>query len=166
MRLKLIWPSTVALTLSLAACVADSRDHNREFLAFGTVVSLSLYDVDGARAASTFALIEDEYQTLERDWYPWQPGELQRINTAIAAGDAINVSEPLAEAIRLAAHYETLSRGRFSAGLGRLSEIWGMQPVLKSLDAAPDAAVVSAALLNETTAEALTWDGNTLFAKN
>ena len=146
----------------LAACTPSKRDHQHELHFFGTIVSVSLYGVSSRQDRAALKDLEDFFGDANNNWYPWAAGELQRINDAIAAGKSIDVSMQLAKLIRSAAHYETESRGRFNAGLGRLSELWGFQPVMSGLDKIPDAALLAQLIHDKPSALDIRWDGSTL----
>ncbi len=146
----------------LAACAPSNRDHHHELYFFGTMVSVSLYDVSSHQDRAALKDLEDFFGDASENWYPWAAGELQQINDAIAAGNSIDVSMQLAKLIRSAAHYESESRGRFNAGLGRLSELWGFQPIMLGLDKVPDAALLAQLINNKPSALDIRWDGSTL----
>ena len=170
MRSSLRWPSpflAIAVVAILAtACAPVSRDHHHELLAFGTYVSVSLYGISDEQDREVLIQLEKYFSEIGNNWYPWTDGELKRVNDAIARGDSVEVSERLAMLIRLSAHYESQSRGHFNAGLGRLSELWGLQPEPVDLPALPDASTIAAIVDSHPGVINLTWDGLILSATN
>ncbi len=162
MRSSRNWPSALAVAALLAACAPSNRDYHHELHFFGTIVSVSLYDVSTRQDQAALEDLEDFFVDVGNNWYPWAAGELKRINDAIADGNAIEVSEPLANLIRSAAFYESESHGRFNAGLGRLSELWGFQPVLLGLEELPDITSLAQLLNDKPGALNIRWDGSTL----
>jgi len=157
------WPSAaLAVAALLTACAPSNRDYHHELHFFGTIVSVSLYDVSSRQDQAALEDLVDFFHDAGNNWYPWAPGELQRINDAIAGGNAIEVSERLAELIRSAAFYESESHGRFNAGLGHLSELWGFQPVMLGLDKLPDATLLAQLVDSKPSALDIRWDGSTL----
>ena len=80
------------------------------------------------------------------DWYPWSEGELRSINIAIELQDAVNVSPRLAAVIRRAADIERLSNNRFNAGLGRVTELWGLHRIGSEPPPMPQANEIAFAL--------------------
>ncbi len=163
MRLSRNWPrSFFAIAVVLTACAPADRDFHHEFRAFGTIVSVSIYDASSRQDQAAIGELVDLFNDVGSNWYPWAPGELQRINNAIARGESILVSEQLATLIRLAAHYEPESLGHFNAGLGRLSELWGLQPAPADLDTPPDAAVLAEFVASKPSVLGIRWDGLTL----
>lgn len=157
------WPSAaLALAALLTACAPPDRDHHHELHFFGTIVSVSMYDVSNGQNRAALRDLGEFFDDVGGNWYPWAPGELQRINDAIGRGEAVDVSEPLAKLIRSAAYYESRSNGRFNAGLGHLSELWGFQPVMLGLDELPNAALLGQLLDANPSTLVIQWDGSTL----
>ena len=125
-RSSLNWLSVgLVCALLLAAC-SSPRDHTLEFFALGTEVSVSLYAVSEGQAEDASEQLQSYFARVGHDWYPWNPGELRTINIAIELQELANVSPRLATVIRRAAEIERLSDNRFNAGLGRLTERWGL----------------------------------------
>ena len=93
-----------------ASCESQQGDSSQQILAFGTVVELSIYGGDARQVSDVIATIEARYREIDRDWYPWardlesesasEPGELRRINAALASGQSIDVSADLARLAR------------------------------------------------------------------
>ena len=154
--------AALALAAMLTACAPSDRDYHQELHFFGTLVSVSLYGVSSRQDQAALEDLEDFFGAVGDNWYPWAAGELQRINAAIAGGDSIDVSERLAKLIRAAAFYEAESHGRFNAGLGQLSEMWGFQPVMLGLEQIPDAALLTQLISNRPSALDIRWEGSTL----
>ncbi len=150
----------LSLALFCAACSPQPNDIRYEFFALGTDVSLTLYAVTPQQAGAAAELLESYYADAGRHWYPWAPGELQSINDAIASGSEIAVSARLADVIRRAAEIEAVSNGRFNAGLGLLTELWGLDDVTNSPDAIPSYADIAALLAQKPGTSRLLWDGN------
>jgi thiamine biosynthesis lipoprotein len=125
-RSSLNWLSVGLVSALLLAACAAPRDHTLEFYALGTEVSVSLYAVSEGQAEDASEQLQSYFARVGHDWYPWSPGELRWINIAIALQESANVSPRLATVIRRAAEIERLSDNRFNAGLGRITERWGL----------------------------------------
>ena len=167
MRSRASWPSTLFLVALLASgCDAGRGNFHHEFHAFGTIVSLSFYGVTAADSDAALAELQSLYAGLGTDLYPWAAGELRNVNDALARGEEITVSDTLLELIRLSRHYEFESDGRFSAGLGRLSELWGMQPGMRTPEQPPAATMLSEFVAGRPLALALDIDGKRISSPN
>ncbi len=151
---------TLSLVLFCAACSPQPRDIRYEFFALGTEVSLTFYAVTPEQARAAADMLESYYADAGHHWYPWAPGELQSINAAIASGSKISVSARLAEVIRRSAEIEAVSDGRFNAGLGRLTELWGLDDLSNTPDTTPVYADVAALLAQNPGTRRLLWDEN------
>ena len=89
------------------------------------------------------------------------PGELQAMNESLAEMRLpIDVSPRLATVIRRAAQIEILSVGRFNAGLGNLTELWGLHDVTNPPAALPDPSEIEARIKGGVGAKLLDWDGD------
>lgn len=160
MQLKASWPRFLILAAALvAACDSRPPVTRHQFHAFGTIVTLSFYGADASQSAAALAELRAVYDEVGLDWYPWADGELRSINEAFAVSECTSVQPPLAGLIELSALHEQLSGGRFNAGLGRLSEIWGLQPVPVDRASLPDAAVIGELIDSAPSASALRRDG-------
>lgn len=162
MRSRNAWLSGfIALAVVTGAC-EPARDHSAHFLQFGTVVSVTAYDVSGDTFDAAVADLEQHFAILGRDWYPWSDGELRRVNAAIAEGREIEVSPDLRRIIRLAAEFEMRSGGRFNAGLGRVTELWGFHELPAAPARRPAAADIGGIIADGPGAATLAWRGSTL----
>ena len=125
-RSSLNWLSVGLLSALLLAACAGPRDHTLEFHALGTEISVSLYAVSAGQAEDASEQLQSYFARVGHDWYPWSSGELRSINIAIERQESADVSPRLATVIRRAAQIERLSDNRFNAGLGRITERWGL----------------------------------------
>jgi thiamine biosynthesis lipoprotein len=167
MRSSRSWLSTcIAIAVVLAACSAAERDYHHELYTFGTYVSVSFYAATEEQNQEALASLEALFGEVDDNWYPWAPGELQRINNAIAAGEAIAVSRRLQSLIIAATDYELLSRGRFNAGLGRLTELWHFHDIANPPATLPDAKKLAALLHAAPALASLSWHRDELTGHN
>jgi thiamine biosynthesis lipoprotein len=101
------------------------------------------------------------FADVGHNWYPWRPGELQAMNESIAEMRLpIDVSPRLATVIRRAAEIEILSVGRFNAGLGHLTELWGLHDVTNPPASVPNPAEIRVLIGGGVGAAILRWDGD------
>lgn len=107
------------------ACKDETARQQTELYVFGTLVSLTAEGADEETANQAFAEIGRQFQLMHRDWHAWEPGELTRLNSALAAGDWVAVSPGIFDLVEKSQQMETLSGGRFNAAIGRLVALWG-----------------------------------------
>ena len=116
----------LALLIALAACQPNAgKSYKDSFNIFGTVVEITIRDVDEATARAAAGDIRAAFARMHRDWHAWKPGELSRLNAAFARGRAMKVSPFLLPLIRQAKHYEDISDGLFNPAIGRILDLWG-----------------------------------------
>lgn len=132
----------VAIVLLLSACGKESLYHEQGYV-FGTLVDVSIYGEDEAKARAAVGEVLREFQRLHDELHAWQPSELSELNAAFAKGEGKVVSPELAAMLRDAAQLSEQSGGLFNPAIGGLIGVWGFQsdefkPVL------PDAEKVAA----------------------
>ena len=160
-RSNLNWLSIALLCpLLLAACGADRGDHVVEFYALGTEVSVSLFDVSEQEIDAASEQLQDYFAAIGIDWYPWSPGELRAVNIAIELQEATDVSPRLALVIKRAAQIERLSNNRFNAGLGRVTELWGLHEIGSEPPPKPNINDIAAALSQAIGVANIRWTDN------
>ena len=172
-----MWPCRItrshAAVLTLACllcfgCDSSTKDFRHQFYAFGTLVTIDFFDTGPRSSAAAIAAVEARIRELDRNWYPWRKhsderqGELQRINAAIAAGQAIEVSPMLAELVRRATALEQLSGGRFNPAIGHLTELWGFHDLASLRTSPPDEVEIRKWLSTSASSDSLEWIGNEL----
>lgn len=114
----------------LAACAPRDTVYEAGFLAMGTEVTASLVApanaAGRAHAARELMQIERELVRQGNEWYAWgQGGELVRLNHALAAGESIEISAPLAELLRRAQQLRELSAGYVDPAVAPMVKAWG-----------------------------------------
>lgn len=109
----------------LSACGQETPVTTTRFNAFGTQIDLSLVGVDLKQAREATALIEQELASLEKEWHPWQPGPMGRVNQLLTVGDPFVASPSIMPLVRMSQVYETQSDGLFNPAIGYLMDLWG-----------------------------------------
>lgn len=122
--LRRFWPLLI-LVLALGACRDRTPVMTTRFNAFGTQVDLSLVGISQERARQAAALIEQDFGYLERDWHPWSPGPMGRVNQLIRSGESFVAPPSIMPLVRLGKRFEAQSDGLFNPAIGHLMELWG-----------------------------------------
>ncbi len=118
------WLVIAALVLLLSACARPQLFHQEAYV-FGTRVDLTVYGKSHEQAASAMAAVLQEFDRLHQAFHAWQPSQLTALNDAIAAGEAHEVSDELADLLRDARQIAIDGDGLFDPALGRLIALWG-----------------------------------------
>ena len=114
--------------LLLGACQHPTPEvQEQQFIAFGTLIDVTLYDVDAALAEQAFSALEHDLNQWHRDWHAWQPGLLHDLNQALAQHGAANVPATLRPLIETAQRMSLQSDGLFNPAIGGLLALWGFQ---------------------------------------
>lgn len=134
----------LAALVMLTGCGKEPLYQEQAYV-FGTIVEVSIYGEEEAKARKGAAAVMAEFQRLHDLLHAWQPSALSSINEAIAQGKAQAAPAELVFLLQDAEQYSTQSGGTFNPAIGGLIKLWGFQsdtfqPVL------PDAQKISALL--------------------
>lgn len=115
--------------LLLSACGTPAEQHNYSIFTFGTLVDITLYDVDEQLADAAFEQLQKDFDRYHQNWSPWTSGDLAQINRQIAAGKAgaktvITVPEHLVPIIKTSITLSEQSSNYFNPAIGRLINLW------------------------------------------
>ncbi|MEW5902753.1 MAG: FAD:protein FMN transferase [Pseudomonadota bacterium] len=157
------WLALAALLL-LAAC-SKAPLYQEQAYVFGTIVDVSIYGEDEAKARQGVAAVLAEFQRLHDLLHAWQPSELSRLNAAIAQGKSYTVPTEVATMLQDAAAYAQRSGDTFNPAIGRLIALWGFHDdTFKAV--LPDARNIAALLKAQPQMSDLRFDGNTVSSRN
>ncbi len=121
---------TPILLLILAALITSGCEQQEEviatrFLAFGTLIDLSIVGVSKEQAAAATAAIEKDFAQMHKAWHAWDPGPLGRVNRLIATGTSFVVPPSVLEMIRHSKQLAIESEHLFNPAIGHLIDAWG-----------------------------------------
>lgn len=120
-------PLLIALAFLLLTACERHGVQQRSFLQFGTLIDITLSDVDRDTARQSFDEIESYLRKRHSDWHGWQPGVLNRFNQNLNQHPKVAhvIPEELKELISLSGRYHRISGGLFNPAMGRLISAWG-----------------------------------------
>lgn len=131
---------TIALiSLALFACHGAEPVHNTRFLAFGTLMELSMIGVPRTRADQISAALENDFAVMHKAWHAWDPGPVPRTNQLLAAGEWFAAPTSLLPLLRESQRLSALSEGLFNPAVGHLIKLWGFQADNPECHKPPDA---------------------------
>ncbi|MBZ0071403.1 MAG: FAD:protein FMN transferase [Thiohalobacteraceae bacterium] len=116
----------------------------QQFIAFGTLVDVSVYGVDAELAQRAFTDLEQRFAQWHHDWHAWEPGPLVDLNTALETTGEAEVPAVILPLIAPAQDLSARSNGLFDPAIGGLLALWGFQS-----DAPPQAPPAAAAITAE-----------------
>jgi thiamine biosynthesis lipoprotein len=113
------------LFFMICSACSQQVEQRAEFFVFGTLVEVVVRNADPDSATQAFAVLQQRFQLMHRDWHAWEAGALAEINTAFATGQQAAVTEDIRYLILQSQQLEAQSEGRFNAALGGLIGLWG-----------------------------------------
>lgn len=158
--------AVMVIAFLLGACARqDPAVQEQQFIAFGTLISVTLYGVDDAQAQRAFTQLEQLFQQMHRDWHAWEPGPLVELNQALAAQGKAEVPPSILPLLEPAQRLSRASGGLFDPAIGGLLALWGFQ----SDDLPqhpPEAAAVTAQVAKHASMADLQLEGTHLRTRN
>lgn len=125
----MLWWRRVFLLSALALLAAcgnkEMPTYQEQGYVFGTLVEVSVYGEDGARARKAVASVMQEFQRLHDLLHAWKPSALSDLNAAFAKGESREVAPELAAMLKDAAQLSAQSGGLFNPAIGGLVRLWG-----------------------------------------
>lgn len=113
------------LLLGLAGC-AKEPIHQQQGYVFGTLVEVTIYGQEEARARELAGQVFRDFDRLHGMLHAWKPGTLSDMNAVFARSPARAAIPPeLAPIIRHAALLSETSGGLFNPAIGKLVSLWG-----------------------------------------
>jgi len=128
----------LALIWTLSAC--QKPVEHAQLYVFGTLVDITLADIDKKEADKIFADVQQDLQQMHSNWHPWEAGMLVDINLAFSQGRCAPVDQQLKNLILSSQMMEQQTKGRFNAGIGGLISLWGFHTSDYPIKAPPPSA--------------------------
>lgn len=122
-----VWLPLLAFALALltAGCRQEQLVHTHRFLAFGTLLDLSISGVDRETAQRAARVLEQDFNLMHRAWHAWDPGPLGRVNRLLPTGKPFAAPPSVLPLIKLGQIYSAQSGDLFNPAIGRLVQLWG-----------------------------------------
>jgi thiamine biosynthesis lipoprotein len=169
MKLCPVYFLALACVLLPACSQNDGSEKNqqqRSLLLFGTIIEITLYDVDQGLADQAFAQLESDFSRWHQNWSPWTDGELAQLNLKLATGKSFEVDAELRSLILTAVHFSALSDNLFNPAIGNLVNLWQFHRSEEADIAPPDPAVIAKLVAARPTMADLAISGNTISSRN
>jgi thiamine biosynthesis lipoprotein len=111
--------------LLLAGCDTQPPVYKGQFLAFGTLVDISIAGLSAPEAQAATDVIEDDFKRMHHAWHAWDPGPLGRVNRLIQTGETFAAPPSVLPLIVRGAELSEKSDGLFNPAIGQLIDAWG-----------------------------------------
>lgn len=159
--------AVLGLAMALAAgCAREPPVHSRQFLAFGTLVEVTIYGGEEQRARQAIDAVEQEFHYMHRTWHAWRPGALGRVNALLATTEWFSVAPSVRPLIVRASELSAASGGLFNPAIGRLVELWGFHQDERPAGPPPDPRQIAELLEQAPGMGDLELDGIRLRSRN
>ncbi len=109
----------------LSACSREPDTTHRTFLAFGTLVEVTIVGVEPERAERAIDQVQQEFDYMHRTWQPWEAGALARMNSLLPTGEWFSAAPSVLPLIEQATKLAEESGNRFDPAIGKLIKLWG-----------------------------------------
>lgn len=113
--------------LLLAACEREPTATGRTFLAFGTLVEVTVVGPETARAEQAIDQVQQEFEWMHATWHPWEASALSRMNMLLETGAWFSAAPSVLPLLEQARELERASGGRFNPAIGKLVQLWGFE---------------------------------------
>ncbi len=115
----------LSLLGGLVACQSPPQVSRHEFMAFGTLVSLSFYGLDEEAASRATAAAMEDFRYMHFAWHPYEPGPLGRVNGLLPLQGWFTYPPSLRPLLLRARELSRASGGLFNPAMGELVMLWG-----------------------------------------
>ena len=122
-----LWWILVFLPLFLLTACGNKElpTYEEQGYVFGTLVEVSVYGEEDAKARKAVTSVMQEFQRLHDLLHAWKPSALSDLNAAIAKGESREVTPEIAAMLKDAAQLSAQSDGLFNPAIGGLVRLWG-----------------------------------------
>lgn len=160
------WLFAWCAAAALLSCQRVDPVYHTTFTALGTVVDVSLYDVEGTTAEAAVRDVETAMLHVERRWHAWHPSELTDINARLARGERAPLDAPSLAYLKRAAELSRASGDRFNPGIGQLIKLWGFAGDEAPHGPPPAPEAIAALLQQQITMADLVFDDAGVSSRN
>lgn len=111
--------------LTLASCQQPQTKHHDTFLVFGTIVNVTLLNIDDETAEKSFRHIREDLNIMHRVWHVWEPGSLMRTNMLLTQTEEFSAAPSVLELLHVSKKLAIQSQHLFNPAIGKLIGLWG-----------------------------------------
>ena len=127
---NLIFASLIFAHTLLTGCEQTAKEHNYSIFAFGTLIDITLYDIDKNRADAAFVQLQEDFDFYHQHWSPWTKGDLAQLNSQLEktsnSGNNVTLSLPehLVPLIKASIELSEQSEHFYNPTIGKLINLW------------------------------------------
>ncbi len=155
----------LSTVLLLGGCGRQPPLYQEQGYVFGTLVEVSVYGEEDAKARQAVRAVMQEFQRLHDLLHAWKPSPLSELNVALARGETRQVSAEMVAMLKDAAAISAQSGNLFDPAIGGLVQLWGFHA--DDFKAAlPDEGKVDALVRAQPRMSDLVFDGDRVGSRN
>jgi len=109
---------------SLTACSQAPEEHHHSSLHFGTLIDITLYDVNREQAEAAFRQLDEDFAYMHDAWSPWEPGSITRANQLLQTGVAFSSGPGLLDLVKKSTTISDKTEQLFNPAIGQLINLW------------------------------------------
>lgn len=155
-----------AAVLAAACSRPGDAVHQREFYAFGTLISMSVYGVERDLAERAVAAAKEDFAYMHDTWHPWEPGPLGRVNQLLPLEANFSLPPSLMPVLQQATALSHQSGGLFNPAIGNLVALWGFSEDALATRAPPEEKAIADLVAKAPSMDDLVMEGMTLRSVN
>lgn len=121
-HLKLIL--LVLSILLLAGCSRNGQEYHHSSLQFGTLIDITLYDVEPELAQQAFEQLDRDFEFYHNTWTPWAASSLSRVNLLLPSGASFSIGPSLIPLIEQSRELAEKTEHLFNPAIGHLINLW------------------------------------------
>jgi thiamine biosynthesis lipoprotein len=122
--IQCLLPFLVLASTLLNGCAQPARQYSYSILTFGTLVDITLYDVDKDLAEKAFEMLQRDFDQYHQDWSAWTDGDLAQLNAKLQQGLKAEIPPQLVPLIRNSMELSRLSNNFYNPAIGKLINLW------------------------------------------
>lgn len=115
---------SITVVFFLSACSKEALYQEQGYV-FGTLVEVSVYGEDEARAKQSVLSVMLEFRRLHDLLHAWQPSALSELNAAFAKGESSEVASELTAMLTDVVQLSAQSDRLFNPAIGNMVKLWG-----------------------------------------
>jgi thiamine biosynthesis lipoprotein len=115
----------------LTSCEQPVKQYNYSIFAFGTLINITLYDIDKNLAETAFQQLQKDFDFYHQHWSPWTNGDLAQLNSQLEKTDVnsgnnvpLPVPEHLVPLIKNSIELSEQSEHFYNPTIGKLINLW------------------------------------------
>lgn len=118
-------PALLLAAALLYGCDTEPTVTERTFLAFGTLVEVTVVGAQTEAAEAAIDAVQQDFEWMHATWHPWEASALSRVNMLLGTGEWFSAAPSVLPLLEAARKLERSSGGRFNPAIGKLVQLWG-----------------------------------------